>query len=320
MDYSSVKWLRRMALAAVIALYMVVIAGAVVRASGSGMGCPDWPRCFGRLIPPTDVSQVPPEYMQEFLTHGRGSLVHTWTEYVNRLVGAISGIATVVMLGLAIKARRHAPGAWLVVLGGLGVFLFVVWLGKVVVDTTLAERHITIHMLGALLYALAMVWAMELAMDRTSRSLKTGCTEVPVALQWHVAGVFVMLLLQIIMGTQVREVVDQLKPGDCCGGRLEEHLGMAFSWHAAGAWVTIALLGSLVIRLYLAPARNRLPVFLPALSVCLVLEYLVGVILIRMGLPALVQPLHLLIAFIMAGMLVSLIVRMRLAPGIPGSL
>src|ERR1700709_737316 len=109
----------------IVLLFVLILAGGVVRSTGSGMGCPDWPKCFGRYVPPTESSELPADYKQKYvagpeaqnkkfaktldvfgfsdlatrLRQDRSILVpeefnaaKTWTEYINRLIGAISGL------------------------------------------------------------------------------------------------------------------------------------------------------------------------------------------------------------------------------------
>ncbi|MEO6977888.1 MAG: COX15/CtaA family protein, partial [Mucilaginibacter sp.] len=107
-------------LATIILLFILILAGGVVRSTGSGMGCPDWPKCFGRYIPPTSVNELPKDYKQKYVAgrlaknqrfaktldvfgysdlakrirEDRSILVpedfnaaKTWTEYINRVIG-----------------------------------------------------------------------------------------------------------------------------------------------------------------------------------------------------------------------------------------
>ena len=76
-------------------VFLVIIAGGVVRMTQSGMGCPDWPKCFGRWIPPTNANQLPSDFEKYLKTQDIDhsfNAWHTWIEYINRLLGALLGI------------------------------------------------------------------------------------------------------------------------------------------------------------------------------------------------------------------------------------
>ena len=181
---------QRLAKISLILIYIVIIAGAFVRMTGSGMGCPDWPKCFGFYIPPTEKSQILFKsesnykkgqmilYNEEELLVAKSDFiadkiinknnwevyekhdyiifnpVHTWIEYINRLIGAISGIPILLFTILSIvyyKKFRHLTFLSIITVLAMG---FQAWLGKTVVDSNLATYKITIHMLMALFLSL----------------------------------------------------------------------------------------------------------------------------------------------------------------------
>src|SRR5690606_7492958 len=183
---------RKSAKIALILIYMVIIAGAVVRMTGSGMGCPDWPKCFGYYIPPTDRSQLEfqPNHdynkgvviikdetlvvaksnfkstenfeetnWQPYTKHDYAIFnpMHTWVEYINRLSGAIAGLATLVLAFASMrfwKKKRLIPILSFLVVFAMG---FQAWLGKTVVDSNLSPLKITIHMVMALVIVAIML-------------------------------------------------------------------------------------------------------------------------------------------------------------------
>lgn len=289
------KWSRM----TLIAIYLVILAGSVVRMTGSGMGCPDWPRCFGNWIPPTDVSQLPENY-QEIYAH-RGyedttfNVFHTWTEYVNRLVGALAGLFVLgqVIFGLRFwKTDRLLVGLIVVELLLMG---FQAWLGAVVVYSVLAPVKITIHMVAALvIVALNLVILVRLKPGHTKQlSYHRGFFFLLIA-------ALLMSLTQIVLGTQVRQEVDEV-------AKLAGHLGREnwidqlsgiFKFHRSFAILVLGVNGLLV---YL---NFRDKIHFPALrwmAAILLIEIASGVGLSYLGMPAYLQPTHLLLATVLFG-------------------
>jgi cytochrome c oxidase assembly protein subunit 15 len=75
------------AVVSTILSYLLIFVGGLVRVSGSGMGCPDWPRCFGRWIPPTNVEQIP-----SYIDPTAFNIVLAWIEYGNTILNAVGSM------------------------------------------------------------------------------------------------------------------------------------------------------------------------------------------------------------------------------------
>ena len=97
----------------IVMVILVIAAGSIVRTTQSGMGCPDWPTCYGLIIPPTSVNQLPVNYQQLYANEGIDAeafdVLKTWIEYINRLLGALLGLFVLIQTGLSIRYRKSHP-------------------------------------------------------------------------------------------------------------------------------------------------------------------------------------------------------------------
>lgn len=296
---------RRFAWITITAVYFLILVGASVRASGAGMGCPDWPTCFGRWIPPVSESQLPANYQEIYADRGYADMrfnpVATWTEYFNRLVGVLIGILILITAWKSWFCRHHDRWIFRASLAAFFMVAWQGWLGSRVVASNLQPGMITLHML----MALAIVGVLLFALARARRE---------VAVANSVAGIdprfatwlYVLLgltILQVALGTQVREMVDYLKNIE---GAERSTWVSALPWFfyvhrslsaavlAAGLWVMWLLVRSL-------GWSHTLTRFSVAMVVVLVLAVSSGAALGHLGMPMLVQPTHLLTAALMFG-------------------
>lgn len=314
---------------ALVLIYLVIIAGAVVRMTGSGMGCPDWPKCFGYYIPPTEASELEfkPNHnydkgiviivdealkvakkdfvsgttlnndnWDDFTAHDYAiyNPVHTWVEYINRLLGALSGIPILIFTIMSIWLWKD--NKWLLPLSIITVFAmgFQAWLGKTVVDSNLAPFKITIHMVMALVIVFIILYLIY----ATKTSFKNKLLDKPFQKVLVVATI--LTLIQIVLGTQVRQYVDeQVKEIGYIKSEWLSEPTFNFYVHRSLSILVLVLNGWLFLRnrkLQLGYHKMNLVIL------CIALEILTGIAMYYFDFPFSTQPLHLVIAAIMIGL------------------
>jgi len=317
------KWLITLSRIEIILLFLVIIAGSVVRMTDSGMGCPDWPKCFGHLIPPTERSQLDwqanmefhkgqaiiieetlftavdefssgssynPENWAKYTKHDYAIFnpVHTWIEYINRLLGALSGVPMLALFFISLSMVRKNWRFLALSAAGLFMLGFEAWLGKLVVDGNLIPGSITIHLMGALLLVAIMLVFNALA---SREQLK------PVVHSKQYLGLMlitiVFTLLQITLGTQVRELVDGLHQMGVARTEWMDKMDIFFYIHRS---FSILILG-LNFYLWWTNRKNTMGYWQwNWVMGLLIAEVSLGIILAYFDLPKFAQPLHLLLA------------------------
>ncbi|WP_397445651.1 heme A synthase [Polaribacter sp. R77954] len=222
---------------AIISLYLIFLAGAIVRMTGSGMGCPDWPKCFGYYIPPTSESQITwkpnavfkkgfiiikdealfvaekdlitsatfnADHWAEYTKHDYNlfNTFHTWTEYINRLVSVLAGFVFLFLIYASTKFWRENKTITLLSFGAFLLMLFEAWLGKTVVDTNLTPTIITIHMVIGLIIIAILLRIKFIISDKKTFTYNSLFNKLLIAS-------VIFSLIQIAMGTQVRQFIDE---------------------------------------------------------------------------------------------------------------
>jgi cytochrome c oxidase assembly protein subunit 15 len=277
-----------------IFVFLVIIAGGIVRTTQSGMGCPDWPHCYGRLAPPLSADDLPADYKKYLDKQDidkEYNPVHAWVEYVNRLITGALGILLVIHVGWSFKKffRTRQVICWLSCLFLVGT-LFEAWLGKVVVDTNLAVVKITLHMLGALFLAIIPVIILHKLNDEKIVHDKKLRTITTIAL--------ILLLAQIIIGTDVREQVDEVSKALSYQQRDTwlQQLNAVFDVHKI-----LAVITSLFVITVFWRSLSYVPLQRKGLFLLLIVLLLMaaGISLASFNIPAFIQPIHLLLSSIL---------------------
>ena len=316
-----------------------------MRSTGSGMGCPDWPKCFGSVIPPTAVEQLPENYQEIYLekrlaknerfvatlsklgfnetanqlandksiqVEEEFNATKTWIEYINRLIGVVIGL--LILATLLKSFSLWSQDKWITITAFLSLVLvaFTGWIGSIVVSTNLLAWMITVHML----LALALVAVLLYSHRRAARLLAT--KQVTNPMPRKIFGLLlvasILMLIQVILGTQVREGIDRVS--FAMGNMLREEwvgkVGLVFLVHRSFSLVLLALhVLYFVWAFKFSPRHSALTYWNQVLLLLILLEIVSGMGMAYFGVPAFLQPVHLLFGSMILGVQFILILQLK---------
>lgn len=289
------KPLRNALFAANLLTLFLIAIGGFVRAAGAGLGCPDWPRCFGLWIPPISVADLPAAY-----DPSQFNALKTWIEYINRLIGVVVGFSILWAAFQSFRFRKQAPSIWPTMLITVIVLLFQGWLGGRVVHSSLEGWLITAHMFFAFLILGLLVYSYLQTLPQDHPQFKPLENRV-VAVRW-LAVLIPVFLIQVIVGTQVREAIDHVADA----GQLERFQwvgasGILAVLHRSFSWLPLLLAGGTVYAMRADLGRSLLSARLGLLVlIALILQAGTGIGLFYYALPPGFQVIHLVLSAVTA--------------------
>lgn len=323
------KKIRNLTIASIIIVYIVILAGGTVRMTGSGMGCPDWPKCFGYLIPPTDRADIEwknnHSYKKNQIIILNDSLIyanrnfiskdsiirnnwtnytkhdyskfnvyHTWIEYINRLIGALAGLSVLILFISSLRFIKKNKLITILAFLSLTGILFQAWLGKTVVDSNLLAGKITIHMLMAIIIVSILFILLS----------KLNAKESNLVFNRYISTLtfisLVFLIIQVFSGTEIRQFVDieMLSNNYSNKNKWLINPPESFYFHRSFS-IIIVIVNSLVfIKLKKMIVDSKI---FKIIMILLFIQILTGIMMYYFSFPFSTQPIHLLISSLIIG-------------------
>lgn len=297
---------KRWAIATFILCFLVIIAGGVVRTTQSGMGCPDWPTCFGKWIPPTNANELPADFekylRKQDIDHTFNAL-HTWIEYFNRLFGVLLGLFGIIQVLILFKQRKENTRSFNLAIAFLTVVILTGLFGAMVVKLNLAHASISVH----LFFALILV-QIQLALLLSLKN-KLYTVVVNSDLKKWLLAFLLILFIQSALGTVVRMYVDDVSKAMHYGNRgswLAE-LPKAFLIHRSFSWTVLLSAVVLFWKHMTTVVKDQLKFLL----IIIIANMIAGIVLYYADMPAIAQPIHLLLATMAITQTVNILLQLK---------
>jgi cytochrome c oxidase assembly protein subunit 15 len=283
------KSFQRLALWTTATTYLLILVGGLVRASGAGLGCPDWPRCFGSWIPPSSAASLPPQFDPSLFNP-----TLMWTEYLNRLLGVTVGFLIFATAISAWRHHRHQPRILWTTIAAFLLVGFEGWLGGRVVAHELAAWIVTAHLMVAIVIVQLLLYATFVA-GEVGESGPTRATSATVA----VGGLILLTLVQAGFGTQVRGHIETAINTGVARDAALATVGRIDYLHRDLAFVV--LIGATVLTLWLMSRRSPLVPWAVVTFGLALTQIVVGAVMAYVSLIPAAQVGHLTVASLLLG-------------------
>ena len=322
----SLLGIRKVARVAFVSAFLVVLAGSIVRMTGSGMGCPDWPQCFGLTIPPTSEAQVrwqpdenyssgrmilekdslwstPTDHLSgtsfeadratglwaHYTRHDYATFnpFHTWVEFINRLLGAFAGLPALILVALTLLLGiKH--GQWRPLVPAVGALFALAFVAWL--GKKVVDGNLIPGSITLHMMGALAILGLQLA------TLRVAGAKAPklhrVSKVW-LALALIVTLAQLVFGTQVREAVDQLVHDGVQRSEWIANLPAWWTGHRTAFWMVLAV----HIAALWPGLRSGRPTRWEWTAILLLsAQFATGLAFGWLGMPAAAQPIHLMLA------------------------
>ena len=321
--------IRNLTIISIIIVYIVILAGGTVRMTGSGMGCPDWPKCFGYLIPPTDRSDIQwkknhnykknqiiilndsliyankdfktfdsinKENWSNYTKHdySKFNVYHTWIEYINRLIGAIAGLSVLILFINSLKFIKKKRSITILAFLSLTGILFEAWLGKIVVDSNLLAGKITVHMLMAILIVSILFILLSKLNEKKSNLIFNRYISTLTLIS------LILLIIQVLSGTELRQFIDieMLSYNYSDKNKWLMNPPESFYFHRSFSIIIFIVNSLIFLKLKKMIIVNKI---FNIIMILLFIQILTGIMMYYFNFPFSTQPIHLLISSLIIG-------------------
>ena len=296
-------------LASIVFTYALIFIGGFVRVTDSGLGCPDWPKCFDRWYPPLKTSDIPADFTKYYDNYNcvKGEvcenfdITKAWIEYLNRLFGAITGLVILISVFYLFKLKSHYLNAFYLGFSALTLTGIEGLIGKYVVTSHLDGAIITIHLLIALVIVSLLIMSCQIILQFgwNKEESKYRPDQIYI-IKW----IFFLMVLEIVLGTQIRTNIENLMPLSAIGPikYIHSFLGIGTLMLTGVLWNKINNKSSIIA------TKNQIKLLLNIF----IIQIALGYFMVFGGLPAYAKLIHMWLASISFGVIIYILMDIRL--------